>query len=368
MLLSDFFPYITVLRNAAVLTSMNQIVIIVVFWSQCNTKSSSNRGSIQGSVVNSDSVVLIVVNTNDIASKNQAEALLEMNPWSVGEPVEGHACFTFRHVRMWFLPDGLLFEDHVDQRWTSATEEIVSEVIFPSRHAAASGQASLTLHPIGVPHLSDGEPGKFGGVGGQTPPPNPRLGRWWKMLLERAPLVDAVAEFDLSLEVTHHGPVLQSPAMFIEVGSTQATWGHVEAARLLASIINDGLFHASHSMTWDEDVHAGQVVVITLGGGHYAPRANQLAAKEGVWLGHMLASYALPFEQNDGLLAGNWSIAIDEAIRATTLAFPGGHLVASMDKKSFRGWQRQAVRDHLAIRNIPLLTTKDIDAMLSGTS
>ena len=188
------------------------------------------------------------------------------------------------------------------------------------------------------------------------------------MLLERAPLVDAVAEFDLSLEVTHHGPVLQSPAMFIEVGSTQATWGHVEAARLLASIINDGLFHASHSMTWDEDVHAGQVVVITLGGGHYAPRANQLAAKEGVWLGHMLASYALPFEQNDGLLAGNWSIAIDEAIRATTLAFPGGHLVASMDKKSFRGWQRQAVRDHLAIRNIPLLTTKDIDAMLSGTS
>lgn len=317
-----------------------------------------------GAFMCSLSVVLIVVNERDIASVNQAEALMCMDAWAPLSPVEGHPAFSFLNARMWRLPNGLLFEDHVDRRWKEATGESVKEVIFPSRHAAASGQASLTLHPIGVPHLPLGKTGPYGGAGGATPPPNPRLARWWSMLLERAPLDDSVQNFDLSLEVTHHGPTLDAPALFIEVGSTEATWGHKGAARLLAHIIRDGLFNERYSGTWDEAKHTGQPVVITLGGGHYAPRANQLGAKDGVWLGHMLASYALPFDDQSSPLAGGWSTAIDEAIRATKVAFPGGHVVASMDKKSFRGWQRQAIRDHLMDRNIPLLTTKGIEALL----
>ena len=78
----------------------------------------------------------------------------------------------------------------------------------------------------------------------------------------------------------------------------------------------------------------------------------------------MLASYALPFEQGETPPKGAWAASIDEAIRTTKAAFPGGHIVASMDKKSFRGWQRQAVRDHLEQRGIPLLTTKGIEALL----
>ena len=35
-----------------------------------------------------------------------------------------------------------------------------------------------------------------------------------------------------------------------------------------------------------------------------------------------------------------------------------------MDKKAFRGWQRQAIRDFLAAVEIPLLTTKQIIEML----
>ena len=38
-------------------------------------------------------------------------------------------------------------------------------------------------------------------------------------------------------------------------------------------------------------------VVVTLGGGHYAPRGNLLASHEDVWIGHMLATYALPFSK-----------------------------------------------------------------------
>ena len=101
--------------------------------------------------------------------------------------------------------------------------------------------------------------------------------------------------------------------------------------------------------------------MVTLGGGHYAPRANQLAALEGVWLGHMLATYALPFEQTpDGVIGGRWKQSILAALSATRQAFPGGDLVCSMDKKAFKGWQRQVVRDLLESERVPLLTTHQI--------
>lgn len=310
-------------------------------------------------------VVLIVVNQADIASTNQADALLGLVTWNPLSDVDGHRASSCKHVRMWWIPTGVLYEDHLDLRWEAATGENVDEVIFPSRHAAASGQASLTLHPIGVPHLESGERGKYGGVGGTAPPPNPRLAPWWRKLNRLATARSELSGFDLSLETTHHGPCLNSPSLFIEVGSTDATWGHLPAARLLAEIMVEGLGLIGDEVTsWNAESHAGQLVVVTLGGGHYAPRGNNLGLHEGVWLGHMLASYALPFVQTEGEPEGNWKQSIDAAISATREAFPEGYLVVSMDKKAFRGWQRQAIRDHLEVLDIPLLTTKQILARL----
>ena len=309
-------------------------------------------------------VVLIAVNQMDIASTNQADHLLKLDAWSEGPPFESLKTHALDHLRMVHLPDGLLFEDHLDKRWMAETGERVVEVIFPSRHAAVSGQASLTLHPIGVPHLPAGETGPYGGIGGSAPPPSPRLAGWWKMLLDRAPKHPALEGFDLSLEVTHHGPVLDAPCLFIEVGSTEATWGHAEAAKLLAEIIRDGLLK-NEVDTWDPNRHADDLVLVTLGGGHYAPRANHLASVDRVWLGHMLATYALPFEQSSvGEVTGRWKQSILAALEATRRSFPGGELICSMDKKAFRGWQRQAIRDLLEEEGIPLLTTKQIKTRL----
>jgi D-aminoacyl-tRNA deacylase len=314
----------------------------------------------------SQSVVLIAVNSKDIASTNQADALRLLDAWQVADAFEGHPTYAFQHARMIYLPDGLLFEDHLDKRWEQHSGELVSEVIFPSRHVAASGQASLTLHPIGVPHLPLNEVGQYGGRGGHAPPPSSRLAPWWKLLHAHAATDSSVNGFDLSLEVTHHGPYLETPCLFIEVGSTEDTWGHVGAANVLATVMREGLFEQQSGGCWDEKQHVGELVVITLGGGHYAPRANLLGQLDGVWLGHMLATYALPFEQTENGVGGAWAQAMDAAIRTTRQTFPGGVLVCSMDKKAFRGWQRQAIRDYLEERSIPLLTTKQIKERLGA--
>ena len=120
-----------------------------------------------------------------------------------------------------------------------------------------------------VPH---NEVPEYGGRAANCPPPNPRIAAWWRELNRVAENID---EFDLSLETTHHGPWIETPSLFIEIGSTAETWGHMGAAKLLAGIIYRGL-GLDGGLGLGNWEGAGRVVV-TLGGGHYAPRGKSLS-------------------------------------------------------------------------------------------
>ena len=316
-------------------------------------------------------VVLIAVSASDIASTNQADALRRIAEWEKIESVEGHPAYTRLHVRMWVLPGSILQEDLLARRWKQSTGETVDEIIFPSRHSAASGRPSLTLHPIGVMQLNTDEIPPYGGKAGDAPPPSTRLASWWQELVLMSKNADLGQEFDSSLEVTHHGPWLEVPSLFIEVGSTSATWGHVGAAEFLADIIHRGLgLDGGQGFGhWDPKHNSGDLVLITLGGGHYAPRANSLALHSDLHLGHMLATYALPFTPPDiegDEPGGNWKQSLNAAYDATKKAYPNGEIIFSMDKKAFKGWQRQAIRTHLKFLQAPLLTSKGIVALLES--
>ena len=313
-----------------------------------------------------DGVVLIAVNGNDIASVNQAKFLLEKDTWDLLEDVEGFKAYGYRHVRMWYLPERILWEDHLEKRWNGATNETVLEVIFPSRHAAKSGTPCLTLHPIGVPHLEHNSTPDFGGQSGFAPPPSTRLGPWWRLLNEKW-VEQSIPDFSLSLEVTHHGPVIDVPCLFIEVGSTQEYWPHEGAAKLLSDVIWEGLGLAGANQigNWDAKIHHSNPVLITLGGGHYAPKGNKLGSEEDVWLGHMLANHSIPFGTSDdpGEL---WRQSIDAVVQSTKQAFPEGLVVATVEKKSFKGWQRQLIYQHLESVSIPILRSKPFLEMVKS--
>ena len=315
--------------------------------------------------MSSSGIVLIIVSGGDIASTNQADFLLDKFDWTRIEKVEGLDAYSYQNIRMWIHPGGVLHEDDLDLRWLKETGERVVEAIFPSRHSAKSGNPSLTLHPIGVPQLDFDEVPPYGGKSGNAPPPSPRLASWWRQMVELVSGSEIESEFDLSLEVTHHGPWISVPSIFVEVGSTAKTWGHKGAAEILADLIAKGLGMSDNEEigNWDSKLNAGDTVVVTLGGGHYAPRANKLGAVEGLWIGHMLATYALPFikpEVEGKQPGGNWKNSINSVINSTKQAFPNGNIVCSMDKKAFKGWQRQAIREYLEEINIQLLNTKSI--------
>lgn len=315
---------------------------------------------------NMSRVVLLVACEGDEASASMASALLNRVVFDESGPVEGAPTYRKGSVRLWCRPGHHLDQDHLDQRWTASTGEAVDDVLFLSKHAAASGRPCLTVHPIGVPHVEPSEAPPYGGRAGAAPPPSPRLARIWRALLAHAQ-DERIPEFEVSLEVTHHGPWLDAPAAFLEVGSSKATWAHAGAAEVWADVIL-GLLECELTGQAHPDPSPHVPVLVTFGGGHYAPRANQMAAEEDALLGHMLANHSMPFTRDASeQVVGRWSHAVDVALDASMSAHPGRVAVVSLDRKSFRGWERRALYDHLQARGVDVVDSATHRGLLEGS-
>ncbi len=309
-----------------------------------------------------ESVILIIVSGGDIASTNQAKSLLSKCEWQEGPLVEEYRTWDRNSVRLWWRDGGVLYEDNLELRWERETGEKVTEVVFPCRHVAASGFPCLTIHPIGTPQYAVNETPPFGGKSGGAPPPSPRMSAWMQELKKQVEIHNLKDEFTISFETTHHGPWINVPCMFIEIGSTEEKWGHEVAASALADVIINGLNLNSNQ---EIPILEHEKVVFCLGGGHYAPLPMRLSDK-GIVLGHMLANYALQMEKIEGLETndsttpkGTWQQAITAAFNSTKQANPNSEVWAYLDKKSFKGWQRKAIIQFLEKQKIPMGRTAD---------
>lgn len=285
---------------------------------------------------------------------------------------------------MWWFGERVLWQDRLDERYESGSGVEVSEVIFLTRHSAASGRPSLTLHVIGVPGESPvGEEAKFGGIKGEVVLPNPRFAAWFRLMSEAGERHGLIPEFEMTIETTHHGPCLSVPTMFIEIGSSESHWDRRDAAEAWADVMADGLGLAGgeqHSgdgsaaggigdwNSLDEESRAAAKVMIGIGGGHYAPRHTDVLRKTDCWAGHQIAGYALEMEKPEDpewdsitgeLPSGQWNHSMRVCVESTRDAFPGGQIIAHLDRKSFKGWQRQAIIRLCAELNLPIGRTKD---------
>ena len=141
--------------------------------------------------------------------------------------------------------------DHLDKRYQIVTSRTLSEVLFLSRHVAASGRPSLTLHAIGIPGaLPHGEVAEFGGRNGVTVPPSPRFASLFRRLDRIATQSGLTEEFEVTLETTHHGPLLDTPTLFIEIGSTEEHWGRADAAEVWADILPKSFVSMKNKRSW----------------------------------------------------------------------------------------------------------------------
>ncbi|XP_020597982.1 LOW QUALITY PROTEIN: D-aminoacyl-tRNA deacylase [Phalaenopsis equestris] len=315
-------------------------------------------------------VTLVVANAPpaDPASIGPASAFLALPGWTPGPLIdEKIASFVNGETRLLKHERSIVAEDDLDHRWQEATGEAVSEVIFLSRHTAVSNRPALTVHPIGVPHLRVGDVPPQGGRPAWAAPPNPRIAPWFRLLRKIALDQGLIPEFEVTLEATHHGPVVSAPTMFLEIGSTEEYWGRQDAAQAMALLLwrGLGLDDGDGVGIWDRNSY--NKVLLGIGGGHYVPRHMDIIQKEGVWVGHLLSGYSLPMEEpakhkaNDQgkSIGGTWKQSIKVSFEATKAAFPGGVVLAHLDQKSMKGWQKNAILSFLAEENIKVGKPED---------
>lgn len=246
---------------------------------------------------------LLVACTPDVASMNLRDRLLEAAEWKETDQFQGRPSLKFRDMYLVTTDTLHLHLDHVDRLVGDELGVIVDEVIFLSKHRAASGKPTLTMHPIG----NFGE-ANYGGRERALVPASPGF---LSGLLRELNRTGKGLPFQISYEVTHHGPYLEVPTTYVEIGSDESTWGHQGAAVALATALLN--CKASDGPT-----------VIGVGGGHYAPRFTEVTLAKKVNFGHMVAKHVLDAGGEEQILA-----SIGMAMKAS------GTDAAYIHKKSF---------------------------------
>jgi len=155
--------------------------------------------------------------------------------------------------------------------------------VFLSKHAAQSGELALTCHSTG--NFSDAQ---FGGNKRQIAIPHPALQKAYmqKLWQNRKDF----AEFQITIEATHHGPTaLSKPTIFIEIGTTEKQWTDESLCNSIAKLVLEVMSEPIKSSP----------VALCFGGTHYPDKFTEELLHGSHSLGTVIPKHALEFLDRD---------------------------------------------------------------------
>ena len=158
-------------------------------------------------------------------------------------------------------------------------------------------------------------------------------------VLRNIPRFNNDPSYSISFEVTHHGPYVDVPTMYLEIGSDESHWGDEVAAGVLI----DSLLSAEVS---------DYPVVIGVGGGHYAPRFTDLALSTKVDIGHMVPNYQINDASDEEV-----SRMISSAAEVTDTDMVYVH------RNSMKGPEERRVNGIIDSLGLERVSSKDFDSM-----
>ena len=271
---------------------------------------------------------LLICCETDIPSVNMKAQLLIKRGW---EDIGKHGKDSYLangETVMMTTPDLHIHIEDVDERVADAGLA-VNEVIFMSRHSATSGEAALTVHPIGNFHEN-----KFGGRERKLVKANPPL---MSDALRRIARYNDLEGFRVCFEVTHHGPWLEKPTFFIEIGSDMRNWGNERAADILTDVLLD-------MEPNDYDTAVG------VGGGHYAPRFTEVALSFKINFGHMLPNYQIEGNSDEDIVR-----MVKDACAAS------GTGLVYVHRKSLKAAEEKRLSELIRSAGFELITSSDLE-------
>jgi D-aminoacyl-tRNA deacylase len=214
-------------------------------------------------------MVCLIYSADQATSVNIAEALKGMLGFEEAGAVDGMDSFKAGKTRMLEVHGGITDANFVG----GAIGDDLA--IFLSMHSSGRGIAAFTVHAEG----NWGSDAKLGGMPKRLSTASPH-----NMCSMLNALHEKRGQLQATYEATHHGPLLDAPSFFVEVGGTDEAMNSKLLAETLAAAVADFL---------SADKAEYGKVAIGIGGTHYPEKFTRLALDGTYAFSHIMPKYAL---------------------------------------------------------------------------
>jgi len=220
---------------------------------------------------------LIIASRKDMAGMNIASQLSQFRRNPMLSSMSKKPSFDF-----YFVDNEIIFTENLDLEKINKYDF----VIFASKHSSSSENKTKTL--------SIHAPGNWAnaGLGGENEKVCKTSALFQKQIFEilnRNKEQHSLDEFEITLECTHHGPLIDKPCLFIEIGPTEDEWKNRRAGFVIATTIRD-IIEQFKPNPYNE-------IAVGIGGPHYCPNFNKIQLNSNYAISHIIPSYVLPITE-----------------------------------------------------------------------
>jgi len=157
-------------------------------------------------------------------------------------------------------------------------------IIFASKHESEKGNKTISIHSPGNWNKAQ--------MGGTPERVCKTSALFQKQLFEKLKQnIDEsqLKDYELTLECTHHGPLISKPCVFVEIGAREIEWKDKRAGFIVAKSIAETMR--------DFKENPFNEIAIGIGGPHYCPNFNKIQLISNIAISHIIPQYALPLTE-----------------------------------------------------------------------
>ncbi len=208
--------------------------------------------------------------STETASSNIALALREILKLDETERFHGMRSFGSNEIRMVEVAGRIIDAE-------SLTDVVDVPIIFLSRHSSSMGIPAFTVHPEGNWSVEASLGGRPKALSIASP-----VGML-KALKSIKKMNDT--KLEVTYEATHHGPLVNSPSFFVELGGNEDTIANKDLARLLAGAVARSI---------ESDADSGyEKIAVGFGGMHYPKKFTTLALEGKYAFSHIMSKHSI---------------------------------------------------------------------------
>jgi len=215
---------------------------------------------------------LVVASKKDKAGMNITTHLAQFKKNPVFSSWAQKSSFDF-----YFVEEEMIFTENLNIEKINQYDFI----IFASKHQSERKEKTLSIHAPGNFRNAD-----YGGVPGKVCPSSALFNKALYNKLNEQVEKFTLNEYKVTLECTHHGPLINKPCVFIEIGSTETEWNNRRVGFIIAKTIQETIEEFKENKYRE--------IAVGLGGPHYCPSFNQLQLKSNVAISHVISEYNMP--------------------------------------------------------------------------